>query len=479
MTPFAMLYTVAVGVPIACAALALAAVLRRYGRAERWVWLGGLVLACAVPAISLMIPNSASRPITTTSSGAELGVIGLPEFIAVPAGDPNLDWSGVLLVAWLAASLALALGWAVAAYRLSRASRAWTRSTIDGVAVSLTHDVGPAVVGTFRPRVLAPSWLGAMPARERALILMHEEEHIRARDPLLITCTRIARVVLPWNPVVWFLSSRLVRAVELDCDRRVLSRTSDVAAYGHTLLTVSRRRPGRLVAVAAFAESEAPLRNRILSMTTPPRSVSLGALAVSIALGVALFVGACEVPVPTEVPDAPVAPAPDQTPSVTALDAPPTPPAPAEPTTTIEQRADASEPVPSPRVGLPAAPAVAPAPTPPPAAPAPSIARGEPAFTPMTVRPALTNAQDLMGVLVAEYPPLLRDAGIGGAPILWIHIATDGGVDDTRVFQSSGYEALDEAARRVASAMRFSPARNGDAVVDAWVQIPIRFAAVN
>ena len=474
MNPYAMLYSVAVGVPMACAAVAIAAVLRRHGRPERGVWLGALVLALAVPPIELLGRSAMASSGTGGLTSTEIGVIGLPEFVIVPAQQASLDWGTFTWIAWLTVSLVLALRWGIAAYRLSRASRGWPEATIDGVEVKMTADVGPAVTGTFRPRVLAPSWLQALPARERMLVLMHEQEHIRARDPLLIAFTRLARVLLPWHPLVWVLSSRLVRAVELDCDRRVLRRTADVATYGHTLLAVSKRPPGRLVAVAAFAESEAPLRNRILSMTTPPRSVSLSAIALSVALGVVLFVGACEIPVPTEGPAAAVAPPPDQTPSVTALDAPPTPPAPAEPTTTIEEPAT----VPSRRVGLPAAPA-SPAVSPPPAAPTPSAAPGEPAFTPMTIRPVLTNGQDLRQVLVDEYPPLLRDAGIGGAPVLWIHISAEGVVDDTRVFQTSGHQALDEAAQRVAAAMRFRPAQDGDAVVDAWVQIPIRFATVN
>jgi protein TonB len=103
----------------------------------------------------------------------------------------------------------------------------------------------------------------------------------------------------------------------------------------------------------------------------------------------------------------------------------------------------------------------------------------EPAFTPMTVRPALTNAPDVQAALIREYPVLLRDAGIGGAPVVWIHIAESGVVDEARVHQSSGFEALDRAAINVALAMVFTPAMNGDAVTDAWVQIPVRFQAVN
>jgi hypothetical protein len=39
-----------------------------------------------------------------------------------------------------------------------------------------------------------------------------------------------------------------------------------------------------------------------------------------------------------------------------------------------------------------------------------------PTFTPMTVRPELQNRADVQRALVRNYPPLLRDAGIGGSP---------------------------------------------------------------
>jgi protein TonB len=167
-------------------------------------------------------------------------------------------------------------------------------------------------------------------------------------------------------------------------------------------------------------------------MTAPARTLSILAIPAFLVIGVVVFVGACGVPLPTEpVNDAP------------------------EPST------DAA--VDAPSVSSPSAE--------PPAL--------EPHFTPMTVRPVLTNATVVRGVLMAEYPPLLRDAGIGGAPVVWIHIATTGEVDDARIFESSGFEALDRAALNVARAMTFDPAMNGDVVTDAWVQVPIRFAVVD
>jgi protein TonB len=102
-----------------------------------------------------------------------------------------------------------------------------------------------------------------------------------------------------------------------------------------------------------------------------------------------------------------------------------------------------------------------------------------PGFTPMTVRPTLINGEEVQRVLMREYPAVLRDAGIGGAPVLWLYIGTDGSVQRTQVNQTSGFEALDAAAANVAEVMRFTPAQNRDQTVAVWVQIPIRFQVLN
>jgi bla regulator protein blaR1 len=296
MIAYGMLYTIAVGLPIALAAIAIAAVLRRHGRPERFVWLGALATAFVLPVVALLDPLA--RGASVVPAPPETGVIGLPAVVVVPTEAPAMGFGDLLVAAWLLASGVLILRWAIAALRLSRASRSWRPGSVDGEPVWRTEKLGPAVAGTFRPRVLVPAWLDSLPASQRALVLLHEQEHIRARDPVLIALARVTRILTPWNPVVWLLSARLVRAVELDCDRRVLRRNTDVATYGRTLLTVSERRPGRLVAVAAFAESEAPLRSRILAMTTPSTTISVVALLTSMVLGVVLLIGALEIPVP-------------------------------------------------------------------------------------------------------------------------------------------------------------------------------------
>ena len=49
------------------------------------------------------------------------------------------------------------------------------------------------------------------------------EEHVRTKDPLTLALGLAAVVVAPWNPLAWWQHRRLRDAVEVDCDRRVLS----------------------------------------------------------------------------------------------------------------------------------------------------------------------------------------------------------------------------------------------------------------
>lgn len=99
----------------------------------------------------------------------------------------------------------------------------------------------------------------------------------------------------------------------------------------------------------------------------------------------------------------------------------------------------------------------------------------EPTFTPFTVQPSILNRDDVIRAMEREYPPLLRDAGIGGTVKVYFFIDESGQVQDTRIDQTSGHQALDDAALKVAGIYRFSPALNRDKKVPVWVSFPITF----
>ncbi len=114
---------------------------------------------------------------------------------------------------------------------------------------------------------------------------------------------------------------------------------------------------------------------------------------------------------------------------------------------------------------------------PPPTASASEDISAAPRFTPFTVRPELKNRSEIARALERNYPPLLRDAGIGGETLVWFFIDENGRVQKTQINKSSGYDALDQAALTVAEQMQFSPALNRDKKVPVWVAIPIVFSS--
>lgn len=109
-----------------------------------------------------------------------------------------------------------------------------------------------------------------------------------------------------------------------------------------------------------------------------------------------------------------------------------------------------------------------------PPAPAEDGSPGVP-FTPMEVAPRLLNGAEIQRALQRHYPPLLRDAGIGGTVAVWFHIDARGRVVETRLQRGSGYEALDAAALAVADEMSFAPAMNREKRVPVWVALDITF----
>ena len=98
-----------------------------------------------------------------------------------------------------------------------------------------------------------------------------------------------------------------------------------------------------------------------------------------------------------------------------------------------------------------------------------------PAWTHVDVYPFLKNRDEVERALEREYPPLLRDAGIGGTVKVWFFINEAGELVKNQVHTSSGHQALDEAAMRIAGVYEFTPATKEDEPVPVWVALDITF----
>ena len=280
-------------------------------RQRRWVWVLALALAVLVPAWTALAPRPMPAPPGATDAESNVTQAQLTRLEGnalterlvrlidgvEPSSLGRLDT--MLAVVWASmASLAL-VAYGLASWSLARRRRDWRPATVDGHAVLLAPAIGPAVVGALRPTIVVPEWSLDLSDEQRALMLAHEREHVRARDPLVLHAAAMVALLMPWNVAAWWLNRRLRLAVELDCDARVLSGGRDVRSYGALLLEVCARRarPGALLA-PALLERTSSLTKRILAMQ-PERSrfprtrVALGAAAAC-----AVVLLACEMPTP-------------------------------------------------------------------------------------------------------------------------------------------------------------------------------------
>ena len=182
----------------------------------------------------------------------------------------------------------LALGMTLTWFR----SRQWVSGDVDGVSVLVSQDVGPAVVGFVRGRIVLPVWALEAEPLERSMMLRHEQEHLAAGDPRLILFAALVVVLMPWNVAMWCMARRVRLAVEVDCDRRVMSGGDlDMRSYAELLLSVGARRTTPACGVG-FSVGRPFLERRIDRMTFPAggsrrQPSALAAIGIVLALGTA------------------------------------------------------------------------------------------------------------------------------------------------------------------------------------------------
>jgi bla regulator protein BlaR1 len=316
-----MLYALLVSVLVAAGAWLMEEVVRQRGGPVRFLWLGALVATVALVALApLRTAPPVALPSPTVSAAQSADDAAEPRRGgAVAAAARALRAVRTTLARPLqaaaalgtgAAGRALAVGWvalsaaalalaAATALRARHARRGWPAVEIAGQAVRVSPRAGPAVLGILHPEVVVPAWLLEATKEEQRLVVLHEREHVRARDPLVLAMGCVAAALVPWSPAAWWMLLRLRAAVELDCDARVLRRGVGRRAYGSLLIDMAGRGPGLSLGAPALAGSPSTLERRIRAMNARlPRFARLRAGSFGV-LGLALLAGACETPLPT------------------------------------------------------------------------------------------------------------------------------------------------------------------------------------
>lgn len=302
-----MSYVVIVTIALSIAALVAEHAARRRQSPARWIWAAALVASLLLPTImasvtvqvpNLFKPTAPSIPVvlrnvTSVPLPAAIIDVGADDIAAKP--DHLQAWWPRL---WMASSAVLLAALCLSAVMLHWRKRRWTQGTLCATPVLVAPDVGPAVVGLFRSRIVLPAWLLQAPASQQQLVMAHEQSHLDARDPQLLTVAVVLLVIMPWNLPLWWQLVRLRRAIEVDCDARVLRGGRNLKAYCETLIEVGQNQSAYLGAVAAMSESKSFLEQRISIMLRKPTKWARASAAALVCLSMGVVAFAAQVSPP-------------------------------------------------------------------------------------------------------------------------------------------------------------------------------------
>ncbi|HEY4216511.1 MAG TPA: M56 family metallopeptidase [Gemmatimonadaceae bacterium] len=340
-----MIYTAAITLLLFACGGATEYVARALRAPTRFVWSAVMILALTLSARALVSGRHASNnptelnrsPLTTLADPTltlDAGRSSRPDHVATSlvgiqrmrnaAGEATgaiaatyrrIDvaaltrYDAPLVLLWIGMSVAVLAYCAVSLIGIRRIERALRPGRVDEYPVLLSSDIGPALFGVLRSRVVVPQWVLSLAPRDREMILAHERAHAAAFDPALLCFTAIALALQPWNIALWACFARLRLAIETDCDRRVLGALDGVGAfdarenmraYGRLMVAVYQRSAERHVPSIAFIQRSSNLERRIARMARVPRIVSIGGVTAAFA-AVALATTAWMTPPPPRV----------------------------------------------------------------------------------------------------------------------------------------------------------------------------------
>ncbi len=202
------------------------------------------------PQIDTGIPvlNNAVNPVISSSFA--------PDPIA--SANPLQIWIPVFSVFWLAGMALMLLYTLISCWRVKRKVR---------TAVLLRENIyqsdavgSPFVFGVIKPKIYLPI---QMKEQDMALVIAHENAHIRRKDHLWKPLGFLILTLHWFNPLLWLGYVLLCRDIELACDEKVIKEldTEQKADYSQALLTCSVNR--RTIAACPLAFGEVGVKDRI------------------------------------------------------------------------------------------------------------------------------------------------------------------------------------------------------------------------
>jgi len=223
----------------------------------------------------------------------------------VQAGETEIPWMQIAAWAWIAASLILAGRLAVTFVRgvrllrraapphceklqeAARIARAKLGISQD-VTVLSSQSIHSPVIWCWRkrPAFLVPNTaVQSSDTIDWVSVLCHELAHYKRHDHISGLLAEMAACALPWNPLLWWAKTRLVRLSEQACDDWVLSCGQSSADYARSLLDLVPQ--GQIALLPTVVRSKKELQTRVRRIVQnhcgDPRAGGRWAVLVTIA----------------------------------------------------------------------------------------------------------------------------------------------------------------------------------------------------
>ncbi len=135
------------------------------------------------------------------------------------AGIPLTPIDGLVVLNLLGCSV-ISFAWMLLTRRPS--ATVLRAETVENKRLEVCRRVLPGIVGFFKPVILLPAEIDAAPATIKGPIILHELQHLKAYDEWTGLAASAARVILAWNPAIYWQTARLRFCTEVDCDLRVI-----------------------------------------------------------------------------------------------------------------------------------------------------------------------------------------------------------------------------------------------------------------
>jgi len=215
----------------------------------------------------------------------------LPKFEILPTTSATLQesefsWMALISVIWLGGSLFAITRLVAAAISLRRLkSRSKEIDTINGVKIFEAENLRSPVAAGIVQRVVfvPPSW-SIWQKDEREIVLGHELEHHRRRDPLWRLCVELARAALWYHPLAHWMANRFTLQCEYACDEAVIRNGIDPKRYASLLCDFAESRVNSPFCIAIADTSS--LEKRVQRVFKPAKPSSKLSFALLVLLGI-------------------------------------------------------------------------------------------------------------------------------------------------------------------------------------------------